>query len=419
MEIPYFHGVSRAAHLWYNFFTEIIMETYAKYALEHICYLTETIGGRGSCTAEARRAGEYIHQELEKLGVSQVAYESFEGRPSTYRPFVAAFSAALAGSLLGLFLGDRWALGVGALLNLLGGWAMFAETEFKPNWTRWFSPKAFTRNVTGMISPSGEVKGRVVLCAHYDTHRTPVFYSSAGWQRLFGVLVSGAFMSMVAGAVLFGLGTLSGWVGLRWVGVLLGLWQMFVLVMVASADFTPFSPGANDNASGIGAILGLVKRLNEEPLKHMQVSLVFTDCEETGAHGMIAYLSQHMQTLGEEAVYIVLDEVGTGRVKYITNDGLVIKHKTHPRALALERQAAARLERGAIELPGTAYNDVLPATLRGRIGVTVCSADPEHTFTGSHWHQMSDRVEYIDLECLKDALTFTWYILEVVDGEAS
>jgi hypothetical protein len=394
------------------------MEKYVLIALEHIRHLSETIGGRGSCTTQAQRAAAYLHQELEKLGVQRVGYQPFQGRPSTYRPYMLAFGAALAGSLLALLGRERWALAFGAVLNLLGTWAMFAETEFKPHWASLLSPSAKTRNVTGVIPPSGTVERRAVLCAHFDTHRTPVFYSSARWQRLFGLLVSAAFISMILGGLVFGLGGFFGWTTLHWGGILLILFQAFVLVMVSSADFTPFSPGANDNASGVGTILGLVNRLRSQPLRCTEMHLVFTDCEETGAHGMIAYLEQNMQALGEEAVYIILDEVGLGRVKYIINDGLVIKHPTHPRALELERRAAEDLERPALEMGGMAYTDALPATLRGRIAITVCAEEQDRAQAGSHWHQMSDRIEFIERQSLQDSHTFTWNILQLVDGEA-
>ena len=395
------------------------MQDYTQFAFTHIRFLSEEIGGRGSCTAEARLAGEYIHDQLEKLGIQNVEYEPFRGRPSTYRPFILLFGAAFMGSLLALFLGSRIFLLAGALMNFLAAWAMLAETQFKSHWARWLSPQAPSRNVTGIVSPSGAVAKKVVLCAHYDTHRTPIFYSSARWQRLFGLLVTGAFLSMAVGTLGFILGGILGWLWLCWLALLIAPWQAFVLGMVLSADFTPFSPGANDNGSGVGVILGLVQHLLAAPLAHTEVHLVFTDCEETGAHGMLAYLERNMESLGEDAVYIVLDEVGTGRVKYITEDGLVIRHKTHPRALDLERHAAAGLDGVALELPGTAYNDALPATMRGRIAVTVCSADPDHAVTGSHWHQMSDKVEFIDLACLQDAHAFTWLILQALDVEIS
>ena len=393
------------------------MQDYAQFALTHIRYLSEEICGRGSCSASAHQAGEYIYRELKKLGVGEVSYEPFMGRPSTYRPFVLAFGVALLGSLIALFLASRWVLTVGGILNFLGAWAMLAETQFKSHWAGWLSPKASTRNVTGVVPPVEATARKVVLCAHFDTHRTPFFYSSAVWQCLFGVLVNGAFLSMALGAFLLVLGSILSWTGLRWIGLFLVPWQSFVLGMVFSADFTPFSPGANDNASGVGVVLGLVQRLAVQPLKRTEVYVVFTDCEETGACGIRSYLDRHMDELGEEAIYIVLDEVGTGRVKYITDDGLVLKHKTHPRALELERFAATHLPDGVLELPGTAYNDALPVTMSGRIALTVCSANPNHAVTGSHWHQMSDQIEFIDLHCLRDAHAFTWQILQIVDSE--
>jgi hypothetical protein len=391
------------------------MDRYTSIALQHIQYLSESIGGRGSCTPQARQAAGYIHAELEKLGVQQVGYQPFRGKPSAYRPYVLAFLAASTGSLLALLFGDRWALVAGALLNLLGTWAMFAETQFKPSWATLFLRSVPTCNVTGVILPSVTVQNRVVLCAHFDTHHTPIFYSTARWQRLFSLLVSAAFGSMVLGGLIFSLAALFNWAALRWVGLLLLPFQWFNLLMTASADFTPFSPGANDNASGVGSALALVNRLKSQPLQRTAIHLLFTDCEETGAGGITAFLDQQMQELGDQAVYIVLDEVGNGRVKYITDDGLVIKHPTHPRALDLERRAAAGLQRPALEMPGTAYTDALPATMRGRIAVTVCSALLEHRVSGSHWHQMSDRIEFIDHQSLQDTHTFTWRIMQLID----
>ena len=102
-------------------------------------------------------------------------------------------------------------MAVAAFFSALGAWGMLAETDFTANWMRWPLPTADSHNAVGLIPPAGEVKGRAVLCAHLDTHRTPVFYSSEAWHRLFGLLVGGAFVSMAVGAVAYGLGALFGW----------------------------------------------------------------------------------------------------------------------------------------------------------------------------------------------------------------
>lgn len=388
---------------------------YAQRSYNHIQHLSETIGGRGSCTPNERRAAEYVHEKLRETGVSSVDFEEFKGAPSTYLPFILAFSAALLGTLIALVNGSRTALAVGALLNLLGVWAMFAESEFATNWTRWILPTVNTQNVTATIPPQGTVERQVVLCAHLDSHRTPIFYSTTTWQKIFGLAVRGAFLSMVLAALAFGLGALLSWNWLRWAGLLFGAVQIFVLALVISAEFTPYSPGANDNASGTGAILALAERLQQEPLIRTATNFIFTDCEETGVYGIIAYLDKHSDSLGKDAVYIMLDEVGAGQLKTVTEDGLILKHKTHPRAVQLARDAAEGLTSSVVESAGEAYTDALPATKRGLIAVTVSSAFPNPDKASSHWHQMSDRIEFIDIQTLRDVHTFTWNILQAVD----
>lgn len=387
--------------------------SHAQIAYEHIRHLSETIGGRGSCTAEQRRAAEYVREKLREAGVSRVEFEPFKGAPSTYLPFALAFAVALAGTLSTLFVENRIALTFAAMLNLLGVWAMFAESEFASNWTRWLIPLKETHNLTGTVSPKRPATHQVILCAHLDSHRTPIFYSTTAWQKAFGLSVSGAFLSMVIGALIFGLGSVSGWVWLRWAGLLLGPAQIFVLALVISAEFTPFSPGANDNASGAGVILSLAERFVQEPLEQTAVHFVFTDCEETGAHGIIAYLNRHAESLGRDAVYVILDEVGAGKIKTVTEDGLILKHKTHPKAIQLSRQASVE----SIEAKGEAYTDALPITKRGLIAISVSSAFPNPEVAVSHWHQMSDRIEFIDKQILQSTHDFAWNVLQAVDKQ--
>lgn len=384
---------------------------YAKRAYDHIRYLSVTIGNRGSCTPNEGRAAGYVNDQLLALGVSQVEFEKFRGAPSSYLPYSLAFGAALLGTLIALFDGSRMALTIGGIFNLLGVWAMFAESEFAANWTRWILPTKTTKNVIGVIPPREAIEGRVVLCAHLDTHRTPIFFSTTTWQQLFGRITTAAFVSMAASTLTFLIGALIEWHWLRWVGVPFALIQISVLVLVLSADFTPFSPGANDNASGVGAILGLAEQILKEPLLQTEVNLVFTDCEETGAYGIINYLNKHSAALGKDAVYIMLDEVGTGDVKYVSADGLIFKHATHPDALNLANHAASALGLKTIVKTGEAYTDALPATKRGLIALSLCAEIPRN----SHWHQMSDRIEFIDLQTLQNIHDFTWNILQTIE----
>jgi hypothetical protein len=391
-------------------------ETCAQRALAHIQYLSETIGGRGSCTPAERQAAEYAAEQMQALGVPEVQIEPYRGAPSTYRPFALAFLAALLGTLLVWIVDGRLVMALAATLNALGAWGMFAETDFAPNWMRALLPRGDSQNAVGTIPPAGAVRQRVVLCAHLDTHRTPVFYSSTTWHRLFGLLVAGAFVSMVVGALAFGLGALLGWSWVRWIGLAAAAMEIFALALCLHADRTPFSPGANDNASGAGVVLALAGHLRAEPLAGTEVWLAFTGCEEVAAYGIAAFLDRHAGELGAETVYVILDQVGAGRLIYLTADGLIRKRPTHPRALALARAAAAALPGvETAERVGIAYTDAAVATKRGLVALTVVALPRSASEAGSHWHQMSDTAAVVESQTLADACAFTWQILQDLD----
>ena len=396
------------------------LQPWSEHAFEWIRLFSVGIGARGSCTAQMRRASEAAVGELRRLGVQQVHTEAFQGAPSTYRPFVLAFASAVVGSLLALFVAERWALALGALLSGLGAWAMLAETDFRDHWARHLLPRAPTQNVVGVVPPTAELRQRAVLCAHLDTHRTPVFYSSPGWLNAFSILVGGTFASMGLGALLLLLGAATDGLWLRWAVLPLAALQTFALALMVSADFTPYTPGANDNTSGVAVALALAERLQTEPLAHTEVQVLLTDCEETGASGSIAYLDAHAAELNpQQALYIAIDQVGAGIVKYLTADGLILKHATHPRALELARRAHQALPQvKTLEMAGPAYTDALPATKRGVAALTLCCVDEVDPAAGLNWHQMSDTLEHVQREALEDMLCFTWQILLEMDKEA-
>jgi hypothetical protein len=387
----------------------------AALALEYVHALAGGIGPRGSCTIAEEQAAEYAAGEMRRLGLQSVAVEPFPGAPSTYRPYALAFATALLGTLLAWLPLGRWGLAAAALLNGLGAWGMLRETDLAGNWLRRLLPRAQSWNAVGVIAPAGEVRSRAVLCAHLDSHRTPIFYSSRAWLRLFNVLVGAALVSMAAGALLYVLGAFLDWSWVRWLGLIAAAMELLALALCLHADRTPFSPGANDNASGVGVVLALAARLRDEPLAHTQVWLALTGCEETGAGGMDAFLGAHGEALGSDSLIVVLDQVGIGRLVTLTADGLILKHRTHPRALEAARSAREALPGLVVkERTGIAYTDALAATRRGLVALTVVALAGRGG--EDHWHQMSDRPEHIEPACLADACAFAWQILRQLDA---
>lgn len=146
--------------------------------LQHITHLSQTIGGRGSCTPQEKEACQVTQAVMQELGLSAVNLEPFQANRSTYLPFALAFGAALVGSLAALLIPGQILFMIAAVVNALGATGMLAETNLSPNWMQWLLPKAASHNAVGVWTPHGDIKKQVVLCAHVDTHRTPIFYSS-------------------------------------------------------------------------------------------------------------------------------------------------------------------------------------------------------------------------------------------------
>jgi len=384
--------------------------------LGHIRQLAEVIGPRGSTTTNERRAGIYVLSVLKKLGLERVGLEEFRGHPSTYQPYILAFLAALAGAALAWLFPD-WR---GFILVVMGAFpgagGMLTETNLDSSWMRKALPRRKTQNVVGVVPAKKETKNKVVLCAHLDTHRTPIFYSSKAWNRIFSFLVTAAFLSMVASILIGLVGLISGWLVLRWVMFVPMAFELFALLLCLQAEFTPFSPGANDNASGVGVCLALAEELQDHPLKQTQVWFVFTDCEETGCDGMKYFLNDHGAELGENAVFIILDEVGYSDIKYLSADGLIVKHPTHPKAIELVQKAGEALPGIPIESKvGQAYTDALVATKYDKIALTLVSTPKENE--AGHWHQMSDTMEHLDAKSLENALAITRQLLKDIDQQ--
>jgi hypothetical protein len=384
--------------------------------LATIRYLSETIGGRGSCTQGERQACAYIFSRLHSLGLQEINIEPFKAIPSTYWPYALSLATALTGSLVVLIYGSHEIPIMAAILNTFGLLGMLAETEFAFNWTHWFVGKAKSQNIVSKIPAKNPARKQVILCAHLDTHRTPIFYSSNLWYAAFSTLIGLAFLSMLVGAVFFGLGALLAWTWLRWLSAVIVPIQTFAVVMCLHADLTPHSPGANDNASGVAVCLALATHLCEQPLQHTEVHLAFTGCEEVGDYGISEYLDAHSAELGQEALYIVLDEIGLGQIKFLTADGLLLKHRTHPRALKVARQVVqAHPELGAIEGIGMAYTDALRITKRGLAALTLCTVPAPKSGVESHWHRMTDTLEHVDPDDLNRSYQFTRHLLEQID----
>ncbi|NLE45842.1 MAG: Zn-dependent exopeptidase M28 [Chloroflexi bacterium] len=388
---------------------------YAELALSHIRYLSETIGGRGSTTHQERQGAQYACDTMAGARIPS-RLEPFRSGRSTYRPFVLAFGAALISTALYFATHFRLVALVAGAISALSAWGMFAELDFSSNWMRKLLPTGSSQNAVGVVQAKKNRRHRIVLLGHVDTHRTPVFYSSTTWHKLFVALVGGTFISLAVSAVVYILLAVTGWVWLHWALIVATAVQLFALVLCVHADITPYSPGANDNASGVGTILALGHRLAQYPLQHTEVWLVADGCEELGCYGAAALVDQHPDEL-RNATIIALDIVGAGDPAFLINDGLLRKYPVDSPTLSIARQVSKdHPALRAFEHAGIAYTDSAVLLKRGYRAFTI-DALPREEAGAVQWHQMTDTVDRIELDCLRRVHEFVWNILTGIDQE--
>jgi len=383
-------------------------------AMDHVRYLAETIGPRGSTTPAEARAAQYAADALRGLGLEPTV-EPFTGAKSAWYPYVLFSAIMLAGTVLFWAAGRAGAIAA-LILALIALGSVLLELAFRPNLFRAVLPKGRSQNVWARIPPAGDVKTRVVLLGHLDTHRTPLVFSTNAWLRLFKTLVPLGLVCSVVLTVLFAVGIVSPGMGWRLASLPPAAVLLGILALTVQADLTPFTTGANDNASAVGIVLHTAERLRAEPLAHTEVWAVLSGCEEVGCYGADAFARAHKAELGR-AVWIALDSVGSrGRPVFITRETFLLPAPSDPDLVALaERIAAAHPELGAEgDAFAGAYSEGAIGFKHGFRVLTLTSAPRGGVFT--EWHRPTDTVANLDPGVLARSEEFLWALLRALDG---
>lgn len=192
------------------------------------------------------------------------------------------------------------------------------------------------------------------------------------------------------------------------------------ILIGAHFDAVLGSPGADDNATGVAALLELARLFAQVPA-HYPIRLVAFDLEETGLIGSDRYAAHLHQQNQPLRLMLSLEMLGycdrtphsqrypAGLEQYYPNQGdfiaLVGSEQTIPDLICLSdriRQTGMPCEwlpageRGAA-LPDTRRSDHAPFWDRGYPALMVTdTAD----LRNPHYHQASDRLETLDLDFL-------------------
>lgn len=380
--------------------------------LEHVRVLTEDIGPRGPTTEGERRAAEYCEKELRDTGLAP-EIESFRSARSIFLPHLIA-SLAMLIAFAFYPLAGRISAGLAAILSLVALASDLLELSFRDNLLRWIVPKGPSQNVVTRIPPSQEHRRDLVLIGHLDSQRTPIIFSTPRWVAAYQSFTTIAFVLFVVQVLLYSLGALTQWDWIWLASIPSAVAAILLAAMCIQADLTPFTVGANDNATAVGLLLALAERYQARPLKNTRLWLVCTGCEEVQHYGAIDFFKRHMREF-HHPVAIALEMLGCAGPAWLTSEGIIIPFKSDANLVAQAEKLAAdhpewKAHAAQIKGGNTEMADAL------RVGI------PTITIIGmgtkgemAYWHQVEDTFDKIDTEVMGRALAFILAYLQELD----
>lgn len=352
----------------------------------HIKHLAETIGPRGSCTASEREAALYAESYLARLGF-KTAQQTFRSLTTFSWLHVCFFWWPMVAWVLG----NVWLGLVGTVLFLL-------DLNTIPVLSRLF-PTGHSQNV---IAKNGGQGVKVVLVAHLDSSKAGLNFSPAlvtGFRTSFLLMA----WSFISSPILLGL---SQWLGGYWrLAALIPAFYLALasLTLIHREFWNKYTPGANDNASGVAAVLEVAARLKD--YNGADLTVLLTGAEEAGTYGMARFLSLHGKGY-RDAYFINLDNIGSGRLHYMRGEGMFPVFKATPALLqACERVAVRRSDLAVT--PGVytlLSTDAMPALVRGFKAISFLAISDAGLLP--NWHWPTDTVENVDMATVETAVEF-------------
>ena len=376
--------------------------------------------GRSPGSDAERRAASHLADRLRGDG-RDAELEHADAWPHWPLAFALCALAAIVGSVVSVSAPIP-----GAALVLAAALLTFLEGSGTARITRRLLGRRATQNV---ISPEDSDKpGTIVLVAHYDAgsqgapfgrrlqERRATLGQALG--RPIGRLEP-LFWAQLALLVccLLRLPGLESTIltALQFVPTVALIVALPVLVDIA---LSPISPGANDNASGVTAALELARRHGGD-LGRFDLWVLLTGAQEALSDGMRGFLRRHRRSLDStRTVFVNLDEVGAGSVRYTQREGALLAVHSHVQLVEICDEIAEDDEHGSFgarPLVNRTQSDGAAARAAGYPAITVTCRNvldyaPNH-------HQATDTAGRVQGAALERALGFCGELLDRLDAQ--
>ena len=351
---------------------------------------------RRTATPGERASAELVAHELRAAGARDVRLLPFR----TQRTWAAANVAHAA---LGV-VASRIPGPAGRVLALATAASLELDYSGRRQWLRRLIPAGEGTTVVGRIPAAGRARRTLVLVAHHDAAHTGLVWHP--WLTAPAVRNSrrtGTTPSFIA-LPLAGLAATA--LGARRVGrTIMTLFAAFSVEAATRATV----PGANDNATGVAAVLELARALAVRRPDGIDVVCLFPGGEEVGVAGMAAWMRAEGRRLDRETtLFLGLDAIGSGETVVSLRDGLTGHYGDAAAELAdagADRAGVPRPRRIAM---GT-VTDPLVARQHGFAAVSILS---QRRGAIANLHLPTDTPQNVDWDCVERTIRLAAGIVE-------
>jgi hypothetical protein len=352
---------------------------------------------RPSASPGERRAAEWIAERFEALGLRDVRLEEEPAHGGYWWPLgllslASGVAALIGGRLTRLVVGALAALGIWDELGLHRG-----------VWTRrWLRRRKATNAVGELGRPDAPTC--VVLIAHHDAaHSGAIFDPTLTYAigRRFPKVIERArswprIMALVlAGPMLVALGA-------RRLGAALSFGSAAAFADIGRSEVVP---GANDNLSGVAALIALAAEMAKAPPDEIRVVFLSAGAEESFEEGSQAFLRRHAAALPADRTRVIaIDAVGSPYLLLVEGEGM-LQRIEYDTGLKDTIEAAARAAGIPIirEHWLSFGSDALAGLRAGYRSVLVASFD--HLKLPANYHWPTDVPDNVDFDTVAQAAT--------------
>lgn len=351
---------------------------------------------RPSASAGERRAAEWIADRLRALGLREVRLEQEPAHGGYWWPLGLLCLASGIAALLGrrttrAAVGAVSALGVWDELGLLRG-----------VWTRRFLRRRTTTNVVAEIGER-EASRCIVVIAHHDAaHSGAVFNPTLTYafgRRFPGVIERLRAWPRIMGLVLAGPVLVA--LGARRLGAALSLGSAAAFADIGRREVVA---GANDNLTGVAALIGLADALSADPPPGLRVILVSAGAEESFEEGSQAFFRRHGDDLRRARTDVIaIDTVGSPLLVLVEGEGMLRRIEYDRSLKEVLAEAAESAEVPIVREHWLSFgSDALAGIRAGFPSVLVGSFDEMKLPSNYHWP--TDTADRVDLRTVARAV---------------